>query len=104
MYKTPKFKFFLTDTPVSFPVSRPPGSGSAVSVPPVPVLGTTPSSGPLVPVLGTTPSSGPLVPVLGTTPSSGPLVPVLGTTPSSGPPVPLLGTTHQVDLHLLCWE
>ena len=43
--KTPKFEF-LTDTPVSLPISSPRGSGSVVSEPSVPVLGTTPSSGP----------------------------------------------------------
>ena len=68
--KNPKFEC-LTDTPVFLPTSSPPGSGSVVSGPPVPVLRMTLSSGSPAPVLGTSPSSGPPVPVLCTTPLGG---------------------------------
>ena len=89
--KTPKFKF-LTDISV-FPISSRPWSDSDVSEPPVPILGTMPSSGPPVPILGMTPSSEPPVPVLNKPPSSGPPVPVLNMLPSSGTPVPVLVKT-----------
>ena len=67
----------------SCPISSTPGSGSVLSRHPVPVLGTTLSSGPPASVLGMTPSSGPPAAVVGTMPSSAnPPGPVPGT---SGP-------------------
>ena len=39
-------------TPVSLPISSPPGSGSVVSEAPIPVLNTMSLSGPPVPVFG----------------------------------------------------
>ena len=41
-------KQFITGIPVFLPIFSPPGSGSIVSEPPVPVLGTTSSSVPPV--------------------------------------------------------
>ena len=78
---------------LSLPISSRPWSDSDVSGPPVPILGTVPSSGPPVPILGTMPSSESPVPVLNKPPSSGPPVPVINTLPSSGTPVPVLVKT-----------
>ena len=45
-------------TPVSLPISSPPGSGSVVSEAPIPVLNTMPLSGLPVPVFGMMLSNG----------------------------------------------
>ena len=51
--KTPKYLSVSQIIMSLLPISSRPGSGSVVSEPPVPVLGTTISSGTPVPVLGT---------------------------------------------------